>query len=174
MDIEERKEEDKIGDLSQSKTVDLFKAIVMGKEVTETIKTSRGNFKVKFPRARDLEEIGRRTAMNLNGIPVRCFDGNTYNLISEIATLDVVVMDGPDWYRLAKRDNDRFSWAEIPDDEFISEVYAEAYKFRTKVQEEIKGNKNKGHSGMDALPNSSSDTQPGLFEGMSGEYGSNG
>lgn len=173
MNIEDRIEE-KQEELTEKQSADLFKAIVMGKEVTEVIKTSRGNFKIKFPRARDVEEIGRRTALKLNGIPIRCFDGNTYNLISEIATLDVIVIDGPDWYKLAKRDNDRFSWGEIPDDDFISEVYAEAYKFREKVSEQIKGNKNKGNSGMDALPSGDDNPQSDLFEGMSGEFGLNG
>lgn len=168
MNIEERKpaEEEK---LNQNQTVDLFKAIVMGKEITETIETSRGEFKIKYPRLFDLEEIGRKTAWRLNGIPVRCFDANTYNLIQYIATLDVIVLDGPDWYKLAKKENNNFSWADMPDQDFISEVYAKAYMFREKVSEQIKGNKDKGNTGMAAVSDNGNSGEPGLFDGMSGQ-----
>lgn len=168
MQIEERKEEitDK---LNEAQTVDLFHAIVMGKEITETIETSRGNFKIKYPRARDIEEIGRKTAWRLNGIPVRCFDANTYNLINYIATLDVIVMEGPDWYKLAKKNNSNFSWADMPDQDFILEVYAKAYSFRTEVQDKIKGNKDNSDSRLDASQDSGDSIKPGLFENMSGE-----
>lgn len=168
MQIEERKEEFTDNNLNENETVDLFHAIVMGKEITEVITTSRGDFKIKYPRARDIEEIGRKTAWRLNGIPVRCFDANTYNLINYIATLDVIVMEGPDWYKLAQKKNNNFSWADMPDQDFIMEVYAKAYSFRTEVQDKIKGNKDKTDSRLDALSDSNDASEPGLFEGMSG------
>lgn len=174
MEIVDRKEENNIPELSNSQTIDLFKSIVMGKDILETVKTSRGDFKIKFPRAKDLEEIGRRVAVKLNGIPIRCFDANTYSLITEIAHLDVMVVDGPDWYKLAKRDNEKFSWNDIPDDEFISEVYALAYNFRRKIQEQIKSNKKSGNTELDAVPSGNDNNQPGLFDGMSGDTRLNG
>ena len=83
--IENKKEE-----LDAEQKVNMFNAIVMGKEVTETIKTSRGDFKVKYPRARDIQAIGRLQALRLNGIPVDCFDKNILAFIQEVATLDIV------------------------------------------------------------------------------------
>lgn len=158
----EKKEES----LNQGQINDLFRNIILGKDVTEIIHTSRGDFKVKFPRTRDIEEIGRRTAIALNGIPIRCFDQNTYNLISYTATLDVVVIDYPDWYKLAKKENEYFSWADIPDEELIREVYALAYSFRQEVQDKIRLDKKPKNIGMDADTSSTANSEPGLFDGI--------
>ena len=54
--------------------VDLFNSIVMGKDVTETIHTSKGDFKVKYPRARDIQQIGKLQAYRLGGISSESFD----------------------------------------------------------------------------------------------------
>ncbi len=173
MNIEDRKEE-VTDELTQAENLDLFRSIIMGKEITEIIETNRGNFKIKFPRARDIEEIGRKTAWRLNGIPVRCFDANTYNLINYIATLDVITIEGPDWWKLAKKKNINFGWADIPDQDYIMEVYAKAYSFRQEVQDKIKSNQNDGNTRLDSISGSDDITQPGLFEGMSGSSGFNG
>lgn len=173
MQLEEIKIENK-EELTQKENLDLFRSIVMGKEVTEIIETERGNFKIKYPRARDIEEIGRKTAWRLNGIPVRCFDANTYNLINYVATLDVITIEGPDWWKLAQKENPNFGWADIPDQDYILEVYAKAYKFRSEVQEQIRSNKKSGNSNMAALSGSSDTTEPGTFEGMSGSSDFNG
>lgn len=167
--LEENKEE-----LTETQISELFRSIILGKDVTEKIKTSRGEFKIKFPRTRDIEEISRKTAYRLNGIPVICFDANSYNLMNYVATLDVLVVSGPDWYELAKKENPAFSWSLIPDQKFIEEVYALAYKFRLDVQEKINGNPSKENKRVDAVSDSNTDTQPGLFEGMSNSTGTNG
>lgn len=168
MNIEERKIDNTEEELSSGENLDLFRSIIMGKEITEIIKTDRGNFKIKFPRARDVEEIGRKTAWRLNGIPVRCFDANTYNLINYIATLDVITMEGPDWWKLAKKNDPNFGWADVPDQDFIVEVYAKAYKFRQEVQEQIKGNQKSGYTNVDAVSSSDNAAESGTFDGMSG------
>ena len=63
--MEVEKIETKQKELDDLQKIDLFNSIVMGKEVTEIIKTSRGDFKVKFPRARDIQQIGRLQALRL-------------------------------------------------------------------------------------------------------------
>lgn len=162
--IENKKEE-----LDAEQKVNMFNAIVMGKEVTEIIKTSRGDFKVKYPRARDIQAIGRLQALRLNGIPVDCFDKNILAFIQEVATLDIVVLEGPAWYENAKKENINFSWLDIPSQAYIQEVYALAYSFRLKVQKLIESDNNKGNKGMDSLSDIKDNDSPGLFDGISSE-----
>ena len=153
--------------LEENKRVDMFNSIVMGKDVTETIKTSRGNFKVKFPRARDIQQIGRLQALRLNGIPIECFDRNVLALIQEIATLDVVVIEGPSWYENAKKENTNFSWLDIPSQAFIHEVYALAYEFRLKVQKLLESDNKDGNSELAAVSDVEDNGSPGLFDNIS-------
>ena len=151
----------------------MFNSIVMGKDVTEKIKTSRGDFKVKFPRARDIQNIGRLQALRLNGIPIECFDKNVLALIQEIATLDVVVLEGVDsesaWYENAKKENVNFSWLDIPSQAFIQEVYAKAYEFRLKVQKLLESDSKEGSKGVDSVQNAENDGSPGLFDNVRSE-----
>ena len=156
-------------ELNETERVDMFNSIVMGKDVTEKIKTSRGDFKVKYPRARDLQQIGRLQALRLNGIPFECFDRNALALIQEIATLDVVVLEGPAWYENAKKENVNFSWADIPIQSYIQEVYAKAYEFRLKVQKLLESNDKNGNSEMDSVSDVEDNGSPGLFDGLSSE-----
>ena len=167
MQIEKLKEKEE--ELSQKQVSDLFMSIIMGKDVTEIFHSTKGDFKIKFPRMKDLEEIGRKTAFRLNGIPARCFDVNTYNLMQQIATLDVVVVEGPDWYEKAKKKNISFSWQDIPSIDLVREVYAFAYEFREKEQSKIDENQRTEYQQLDNNGNGDNDSQPGLFEGLSGE-----
>lgn len=174
MNLEKLIKQENESELTQDGVNELFMGIVMGKDVTEIVETSKGKFKIKFPRAIDLEEIGRKTAFRLNGIPAKCFDINTYNLMQMIATLDVLVVEGPAWFEKAKRKNINFSWQSIPSQELIREVYAKAYEFREEVQKKIDSNERETDSRMASDGYSGDNSQPGLFEGLSGESGTNG
>ncbi|MCR5436125.1 MAG: hypothetical protein K6E97_03565 [Treponema sp.] len=165
--MELEKIETKQKELDDAQKVNLFNSIVMGKEVTEIIKTSRGDFKVKFPRARDIQQIGRLQALRLNGISIECFDVNVLALIQEIATLDVVVLEGPPWYENAKKENMNFSWLDIPSQAYIQEVYALAYDFRLKVQKLIESDNKEGNTEMDSVSDVEDNGSPGLFDGIS-------
>lgn len=156
-------------ELNENEKINMFNSIVMGKDVTEKIKTSRGDFKVKYPRARDLQQIGRLQALRLNGIPFECFDRNALALIQEVATLDVVVLEGPAWYENAKKENVNFSWADIPIQSYIQEVYAKAYEFRLKVQKLLESNDKNGNTEMDSVSDVEDNGSPGLFDGLSSE-----
>lgn len=167
--MELEKIENKAEELTEFQKTDLFNSIVMGKDVTEKIKTSRGDFKVKFPRARDIQMIGRLQALRLNGIPVDCFDKNILGFIQEVATLDVVIIEGPAWFENAKKENANFSWLDIPSQAFIQEVYAEAYKFRVKVQNILESKPEKGDPGVAAVSDNENNGSSGLFDGISSE-----
>lgn len=160
--------------LDESSQNELFMSLIMGKDAVETISTTKGDFVVKFPRAKDIEDIGRRTAFRLNGIAAKCFDYDTYALIQMIATLDVIIVSGPSWYEKAKKRNINFSWQDIPTLDFIREVYAKAYNFRQEVQKQLESDKGETNIGMANNGDGNSDSQPGLFEDMSGETGTNG
>ena len=164
--MELEKIENKNPELNETKRIDMFNSIVLGKDVTETIKTSRGDFKIKFPRARDIQQIGRLQALRLNGISIECFDKNVLALIQEIATLDVVVLEGPTWYENAKKENMNFSWLDIPSQAFIQEVYAKAYEFRLKVQKLIESDGREGNTEMDSVSNAENNDSSGLFDGI--------
>lgn len=164
--MELEKIENKTPELEENKRIDMFNSIVLGKDVTETIKTSRGDFKIKFPRARDIQQIGRLQALRLNGISIECFDKNVLALIQEIATLDVVVLEGPTWYENAKKENMNFSWLDIPSQAFIQEVYAKAYEFRLKVQKLIESDGREGNTEMDSVSNAKNNDSSGLFDGI--------
>lgn len=155
-------------ELSEEQKNDLFGNIVRGKDVTEKIETSRGVFEVKFPRMKDLETIGRILARRLNGLSVQSMDPNIYNLMSQIATLDVVVVSGPAWYENAVKESE-FTWGDIPSPSFISEVYAKAFDFRLKVQEMLESGKKTGDNGVDAGTSNDVTGGSGLFEGLSGK-----
>ena len=150
-------------------TNDLFTNIVLGKEVTEEIETTKGKFKVKFPRARDLESIGRILGHRLNGVSVQSIDPFVYNLMQQIASLDILVLEGPSWYENAKNEGKLTSWGDMPSDMFIQEVYAKAYEFRKKVQEQLEADNKE--TDREVATNESTDlsTDSGLFEGISSE-----
>lgn len=153
--------------LTEKETVNLFNSIVLGKDVTEIIKTSRGDFKIKYPRMKDLEAIGRKAAIKTNGIPVTSFDTATYNLIQQVAALDVLVLEGPAWFQNAKRQRGSFGFGDIPDQDFIQEVYTLVYTFRYKVQEQIRQNQATTDSRVDSEPNNDTLTLATAFDGLS-------
>ena len=167
--MELEKIETKKPELNETENVNMFNSIVMGKDVTENIKTSRGDFKIKYPRARDIQQIGRLQALRLNGIPIDCFDKNILALIQEVATLDVIVLEGPAWYENARKENVNFSWADIPSQSFIQEVYAKAYEFRIKVQKLVEDDGKERDKGLVANTNVENNDSPGLFDGIRSE-----
>ena len=167
--MELEKIETKKPKLNETENVNMFNSIVMGKDVTENINTSRGDFKIKYPRARDIQQIGRLQALRLNGIPIDCFDKNILALIQEVATLDVIVLEGPAWYENARKENVNFSWADIPSQSFIQEVYAKAYEFRIKVQKLVEDDGKERDKGLVANTNVENNDSPGLFDGIRSE-----
>ena len=167
MELEKLEKLENKEELTETQKTNMFNSIVMGKDVTEIIKTSRGDFKIKYPRARDIQQIGRLQAFRLNGIPSECFDKNMLFLSQEIATLDVLVVEGPDWYENAKKENKNFSWLDIPSQEYIQEVYTLSYEFRLKVQELIESDIKDGNKGLATVSDVEDNGGSGLFDNIS-------
>ena len=117
----------------EAKQEDIFYSLLNGKTVKETIETSRGKFVVKFPKQKDLFAVDRRVAYMRGGIPAMNFDEAANFALQKIAYLDVVVESGEAWFNNLKK-NKNFTWGDMPDVNFIDEVYVKAWSFRNQVQ----------------------------------------
>ncbi|GHU10569.1 hypothetical protein FACS1894151_10040 [Spirochaetia bacterium] len=146
-------------------TDDLFFQLLNGKTVREKITASRGEFTVKFPKEKDIERIGILVAQRRMGVPAASFDTNTENSIYKCVVLDVIVEGGPAWYENAKKKNANFSWRDMPDTDFIDEVYALAYSFRQTVQAKFK-RPDKTPDGGNGRESVEEDVGDGLFSGI--------
>lgn len=166
MELEKKIETEKKDELTELQRTNLFNSIVLGKDATEIIETSRGKFKIKFPRMTDLETIGCKVANKLRGTSVMSFDLRTYNLIQEIATLDTLIISGPAWYENAKKESN-FTWGDCPLQSFVQEVTAKIDEFRLKVQEQLELPNDESSKSKTTTADNNDDTSGDLFEGMS-------
>jgi hypothetical protein len=156
--------------LPDEKKSSLFFSMLNGKTIEETIETSKGDFKVKYPKQKDIISIGRVAALMRAGIPAANFDAAADYEIQKCASLDVMVSSGPAWFENAKKQNQNFSWRNVPDAHFVDEVYAKALGFRQTIQEQLAGDQkpvSKKDDGKDA-GSVSSDVGDGLFSGVAG------
>jgi hypothetical protein len=126
---------DPIERLTEEKKDDLFTDMIMGKDATDEVDTSRGKFKIKYPKAADIVRIGNLKAFRRDYKPVESFDPETEMINAIASTLDVVVVSGPQWYEEAKKINQKFSFLEVPSREFLAELYNKAYSFRSEVEQ---------------------------------------
>ena len=117
----------------EAKQEDIFYSLLNGKTVKETIETSRGKFVVKFPKQKDLLYVDRRVAAMRGTIPAASFDEAANFALQQVAYLDVVVESGEAWFNNLKK-NKNFTWGDMPDVDFVNEVYVKAWSFRNKVQ----------------------------------------
>jgi len=122
----------------QTKEMDILDALLCDKVVQKSVKTSRGYFTIRYPSGKDRLKIDQFRALRRHGIPAECFDdvANTNNNIW--STLDVTVVDGPDWYKKIRENNPVWSWEEGPDEELIVELYNLVCTFRAEITEKIR------------------------------------
>ena len=160
---DEIKQEDP-GKIEQER--DIFFTLISGKTVTEEIETSRGTFTVKFPKQKDLLYIDRRVAAMRAGLPASAFDANATFAMQKTAFLDAVVESGPAWFESLKKKNPAFTWEEVPDVDFIDEVYVKAWTFRSKVQSSFRRNEAKAGDGVSNGQELPASVDDGLFSGV--------
>ncbi|MCL1955249.1 MAG: hypothetical protein FWF68_04365 [Spirochaetes bacterium] len=116
----------------------LFFLMMNGKSVTANIKTSRGDFKVNYPKQKGVISIGCLAALMRGGMPPSAIDASAEYEIQKCAALDVIIVSGPEWFEDAKKDTN-FSWINMPDSRFADEVYAKVLSFCMAVREKLKG-----------------------------------
>lgn len=154
---------------SEEKQNDIFYTLLSGKTYKETVETSRGNFVLKFPKQKDVMQIDRRVALMRGGVPAESFDAIANFNLQKVATLDVMVESGPKWYDNLKSKNPNFSWGDMPDGNFIDEVYSKAYTFRAEVQRKLGGDEEKTADKVSDGESVQADVDNGLFSGVAGK-----
>jgi hypothetical protein len=129
------------GDDKSVREADILQALLSGKAVQKTLKTSRGDFMARYPNGNDRLKIDQLRAVRRRGIPAESFDDQA-NMNNNIwSTLDVVIIDGPDWYKKAAKKPDGWSWEDGPDEELTIELYNLVRSFRFDIAEKIKQSK---------------------------------
>lgn len=167
---------DEPSSLPAGREEDLFYAMMRGQTVSEEIETSRGKFTVKYPKQKDLMYIDRRVAAMRRGLPASSFDDRATFDMQKIAYLDTVVTGGPSWFEGVRNDKDRaspWSWEEVPDTEFIDEVYVKAWTFRVEVQGKLKVHEGQAGGGAAVKADVQPPVGDGLFSGVAGSAGGN-
>ena len=162
--VEEIKEKKEV--LEEKELNELFYQLARGKDVTEEIETSRGTFIIKFPKQKDIVLAGRKAAFKRNGLSANALDFNSEQIIQKTSLLDVIVISGPAWFENIRKINKSFGWEEMPDANFIDEVFAKAYMFRNKVQEQFEQHDETRDNDKTGNENISSPVSEGLFDGI--------
>jgi hypothetical protein len=161
--------EKKVEKLTEQERDDYFTKMVMGKDVTEEIVTSRGIFTVKYPKPKDVIAIGKIAAYRRNYKPVEAFDITSENENIMTATLDVVVVSGPEWYENAKKINKFFSFVEVPSRKFLTEFYGKVYSFREQVETCLEEGEEPADQRVPAEAGAHDDMDGGAFGGLASE-----
>jgi hypothetical protein len=159
----------KVDELSEKERDDLFTQLVMGKDATEEVETSRGKFVVKYPKGSDMMAIGRIAAYRRDYKPASAFDVQTDMLNVMASTLDAVVVSGPPWFEAAKTANKNFTFLEVPSREFINELYGKAYTFRVQVDKRFEAEAGSGDKRVPAEPGATAAVDGGAFGGLASE-----
>ena len=136
--------------LSNEEKDDMFTQLLMGQDAISEVETSRGKFTVKFPKEKDMLAIGRLMCINRGGLPAASFDTETENRNLICSTLNILVTGAPSWFENAKTKVKSFSFEEVPDEEFLLELYQKACSFRDEVQASFKEKKGAESTGIPA------------------------
>jgi hypothetical protein len=85
--------QDRVEKLTEERRDDFFTKLVMGKDVTEEVETSKGIFTVKYPKSKDLLAIGRIMALRRNYKPVESFDPESEMILifTKVLTHDILI-----------------------------------------------------------------------------------
>ena len=132
--IENQETEEKLAEEQREK---LFDKLVMGKDATGKVETSRGVFTVKFPKPIDKLKIGNLEAARRNYRPAAGFSEEADMINTLASTLDVLVVSGPKWFMDLKEANKNFSFLEVPSQTFLLELFGKAHSFREDVEQRI-------------------------------------
>ena len=117
---------------------DILEVLLSGKTIQKVLKTSRGDFTALYPLGRERLKMDRIRAIRRRGIPADAFDEFANYNNNVWSTLDVVIVDGPLWYKKAKKDNPSWSWEDGPDEEFLVELFDLVRSFRSDITEKIR------------------------------------
>jgi hypothetical protein len=148
------------------KDIDVMEVLLSGKAIQKPVQTSRGRFTILYPTGRDRLRIDQYKAIRRRGIPADAFDEYAEYNNNVWSTLDIVVIDGPDWYKLAKEKNPRWSWEEGPDEELTVELFEMVRTFRSEIAERIRKSRIGKSTGEGELPAAQTPVDDGAFSGL--------
>lgn len=131
-------EEEKKGD----KKKNVLEILLSGERVTETIETKRGTFTIVLPLPKDIRRTEVIIANRLGGQPASSFTSVTLANIRAYATLDVVVVEAPEWWQKLESAED------CPDDDLILNLYRRYLLFYNKTQRGISKSRFRDGSGV--------------------------
>lgn len=165
--MELTKEIERKDELDEVKQGELFYELLLGQTVKETLKTTRGEFVAKFPKQRDILAVDRRVALMRGGVAAENFDAAGNFNLQKVAFLDVVIESGPTWFNKLKSREGGFSWGDMPDVNFVDEVYLKAWTFRSEVQKRLAEHEGKADSNVPDEKGVSKTVGDGVFSGVS-------
>jgi hypothetical protein len=148
------------------KDVDVMEVLLSGKAIQKPVQTSRGRFTILYPTGRDRLRIDQRKAIRRRGISADAFDEYAEYNNTVWSTLDIVVVDGPDWYKQAKEKNPHWSWEEGPDEELAVELFDMTRTFRVEITERIRKSRIGKAAGESELPATQAPVDDGTFSGV--------
>ena len=163
--------QERVEKLTGEQRDDLFTQLLMGKDVTETVDTSKGKFVVKYPKAADIILIGKIAAFRRGGKSPEMFDGESETVNMMTSTLDVIVVSGPKWYEDAKTRNKNFSFEEVPSRVFLGELYGKAHSFRAEIEQRLNPPEGSADKPVSATAGNDEAVGGGAFTGLSSEPG---
>ncbi len=112
----------------RAKAENYIRLLLSGDKVTEDVTYSGFTFKVAYPLPSDLRLIDQQMAKYCGGMRPGSFTPKALYTFEVYATLDHVVVDGPDWWKnLASSDK-------CPFDDLIAHLYRRWLRFYRKVR----------------------------------------
>lgn len=116
---------------NSQKMNELLEKLLKGEDIYETVATSRGTFRMKYPRPRVLRSIQILLAERFPNVDLNKLSVQTVRNYEVYATLDVIIVEAPDWWEKMNTSED------CPDDELILELYRRYLRFYSKIQSRI-------------------------------------
>jgi hypothetical protein len=157
--------------LTEEQRDDLFTQMIMGKDVTEEVETSKGRFVIKYPKNADHLTIGKISAARRNYKPIESFNVETEMINIMASTLDVMVVSGPKWFMDAKKLNSNFSFLEVPSRAFLSELYVKAHSFRDEVEQRLDKGEEPSSKRVPSAKSADDPVDGGAFGNLTNEPG---
>ncbi len=167
--VDKIERQEHVGKLTEEQRDDFFANLVMGKDVTEEIETSKGKFTVKYPKPKDYLLIGQLMSLRRQYKPAEAFGGESSFINTMVSTLDAVVVSGPEWFEKAKKASKDFSFEEVPSRAFLAELYGKAHQFREKVESRLDETEESADRGVPAKASDDDAVDGGAFGGLSSE-----
>ncbi len=121
----------------KAKGIDPLARILSGERITIKKNTPKGEFEIVFPLPSDLRRIECLVSERLEGKPLSSFSPQTVIDARLYASLDICVIDGPEWYK------ELDSFEQCPDNVLVADLYRSYLRLYSKTQKTIANRRDK-------------------------------